>query len=208
MPVIKVVNQANQPVGDLTLSDKVFAVTVNRHLLWEAVQSHLQNVRRGTASTKTRGEVSGGGKKPWKQKGTGRARAGSSRSPLWYKGGVTFGPKPRDYSWDLPKQARREAIRCALTAKLADGEILVVDAIKLSASKTKEMASVLKTLNSNGKTTLVLGEKDEAIRLSSRNLKGLRILNPENINTYDLIDCDKLLMTRSGVTKVEESLSK
>jgi large subunit ribosomal protein L4 len=208
MPVIKMVNQENQPAGELNLSDKVFAVKVNKHLLWEAVQSHLLNVRRGTASTKTRGEVSGGGKKPWKQKGTGRARAGSNRSPLWYKGGVTFGPKPHDYQWDLPKQARREAIRCALTAKLSDGELLVVDALKLTAAKTKEMAAVLKKLNPAGKTTLVLGEKDDAIRLSGRNLKSLRILNPENINTYDLIDCDRLLITRSGVTKVEESLSR
>jgi large subunit ribosomal protein L4 len=206
--MIKVVNQDNQPVGELSLSEKVFGVKVNKHLLWEAVQSHLQNVRRGTASTKTRGEVSGGGKKPWKQKGTGRARAGSSRSPLWYKGGITFGPKPRDYSWDLPKHARREALRCALTAKLADGELLVLDALKLTAAKTKEMASVLKKLNPAGKTTLVLAEKDEAIRLSGRNLKSLRILNLENLNTYDLLDCDRLLLTRSGVTKVEESLSK
>jgi large subunit ribosomal protein L4 len=208
MPVIKVVNQANQPAGEMTLSDKVFGVKVNRHLLWEAVQSHLNNVRRGTVSTKTRGEVSGGGKKPWKQKGTGRARAGSSRSPLWYKGGVTFGPKPRNYDWDLPKQARRQALRCALTAKLADGELMVVDALKLTAPKTKEMAGVLKSLSATGKTTLVLGEKDESVRLSGRNLKSLRILNPENINTYDLIDCDRLLMTRSSVTKVEESLSR
>lgn len=208
MPVIKVVNQDNQPVGELSLSDKVFGVQVNKHLLWEAVQSHLQNIRRGTASTKTRGEVSGGGKKPWKQKGTGRARAGSSRSPLWYKGGITFGPKPRDYSWDLPKQARREALRCALTAKLADGELMVLDTLKLTATKTKAMAAILKKLNPTGKTTLVLDEKDEAVRLSGRNLKSLRILNLENINTYDLIDCDRLLLTRSGVTKVEESLSR
>jgi len=208
MPVIKVVNQENQPVGELTLSDKVFGVEINKHLLWEAVQSHLQNVRRGTASTKTRGEVSGGGKKPWKQKGTGRARAGSSRSPLWYKGGITFGPKPRDYTWDLPRQARRDALRCALTAKLADGELLVLDALKLTAAKTKEMVAILKKLNPAGKTTLVLDQKDESIRLSGRNLKRLRILNLENINTYDLLDCDRLLLTRSGVTKVEESLSK
>jgi large subunit ribosomal protein L4 len=208
MPVIKVVNQDNQPVGELSLSDKVFGVKVNKHLLWEAVQSHLQNIRRGTASTKTRGEVSGGGKKPWKQKGTGRARAGSSRSPIWYKGGITFGPKPRDYTWDLPKQARREALRCALTAKLADGELLVLDALKLTAAKTKEMAAVLKKLNPAGKTTLVLDQKDDAVRLSGRNLKSLRIINLENINTYDLLDCDRLLLTRSGVGKVEESLSK
>jgi len=208
MPVVKVVNSENQPVGEITLSDKIFAAKVNTHLLWEAVQSHLQNVRRGTSSTKTRGEVSGGGKKPWKQKGTGRARAGSNRSPLWYKGGITFGPKPRDYTWEMPKQARRQAIRCALSAKLADGELTVLDEMTLVAPKTKEMAAILKKVSPEGRATLVLGTPDEKVQLSSRNLKALRVLNPQNINTYDLIDCNRLLLTRAAVTKIEESLSR
>jgi large subunit ribosomal protein L4 len=208
MPVVKVVNQDNQAVGELTLSDKVFGVKVNTHLLWEAVQSHLQNLRRGTASTKTRAEVSGGGKKPWKQKGTGRARAGSNRSPLWYKGGISFGPKPRDYTWELPKQLRRQALRCALTAKLADGEVMVLDELKLTAVKTKTLAGVMKKLVPTGKTTLVLGQPDENVRLSSRNLKTVRVLNSQSINTYDLIDCDRLLLTKAAVTSIEETLSR
>lgn len=208
MAVVKVVNRENQPVGEMTLSDKVFAAKLNTHLLWEAVQSHLANVRRGTSSTKTRGEVSGGGKKPWKQKGTGRARQGSIRAPHWYHGGVSFGPKPRDYTWEMPKQARRQALRCALSAKLADGEMVVLDELILTAPKTKEMASLLKKVSPEGKTTLVTGGPDETIQLSSRNLKTLRILNPQNINTYDLIDCRRLLLTRTAVTKIEETLSR
>jgi large subunit ribosomal protein L4 len=208
MPVVKVINRENKPVGEMTLSDKVFAAKINKHLLWEAVQSHLQNLRQGNASTKTRGEVSGGGKKPWKQKGTGRARAGSNRSPLWYHGGVSFGPKPRDYTWEMPKQLRRQAMRCALSAKLADGELLVLDDLKLQAAKTKEMASFLKKVSPSGRTTVVLGGPDASIQLSSRNLKSVRILVPQNINTYDLIDCQCLLLTKAAVTKIEESLSR
>lgn len=208
MPVVKVVNRDNQPVGEITLSDKIFAAKVNGHLLWESVQSRLANARRGTASTKTRGEVSGGGKKPWRQKGTGRARAGSNRSPLWYHGGTMFGPKPRDYTWEIPRKLRRQAMCCALTAKLADQELIVLDELTLPAAKTKEMAKVLKTFNPNGRTTLVLGQTDPAVRLSGRNLKTLRILNPQNLNPYDLLDCDRLLVTRAAVNKIEEQLSR
>jgi large subunit ribosomal protein L4 len=208
MPLVKVVNRENQPVGEMTLSEKVFAAKVNTHLIWEAVQSHLANVRRGTASTKTRAEVSGGGKKPWKQKGTGRARAGSNRSPIWTKGGISFGPKPRDYTWEMPKQARRQAMRSALSAKLADGEITVVQDFTLPAVKTKDMVAILKKVSPDGRTTLVLGAPDDTLRLSGRNLKALRILNPQNLNTYDVVDCRRLLLTQSAVTKIEESLNR
>lgn len=208
MPLVKVVNRENQPVGEMTLSDKVFAAKVNTHLIWEAVQSHLANIRRGTASTKTRGEVSGGGKKPWKQKGTGRARSGSTRSPIWTKGGTSFGPKPRDYTWEMPKQARRQAMRSALSAKLAGGEITVLQDLVLPAIKTKDMALLLKKVSPEGRTTLVLGGPDERVRLSGRNLRALRILNPQNLNTYDVVDCRRLVLTREAVTKIEESLNR
>jgi len=208
MPSVKIVNQTNQPVGEMTLGDKVFGAKVNRHLLWEAVQSHLATIRRGTAATKTRGEVSGGGIKPWKQKGTGRARAGSNRSPLWYHGGITFGPQPRDYCWELPKKIRQQALRCAFSAKLADNEMVVLDALKLSGIKTKEMAGVLKNLKLSGRTTFILDKVDDTVRLSGRNLESLRILNLQNVNTYDGLDCDHLLMTRDAVTQIEERLSK
>jgi large subunit ribosomal protein L4 len=208
MPSVKVVNQQNQPVGELALTDKVFGVKVNGHLLWEAVQSQQANTRRGTAATKTRAEVSGGGIKPWKQKGTGRARAGSNRSPLWYKGGITFGPQPRDYTWELPKKIRQQALRCAFSAKLADGEIVVLDQLQLAASKTKEMIGILKTLKLSGRTTFILDKMDDKIRLSGRNLSFLRIINPQNLNTYDVLDCDHLLMTRDAATQIEEKLSK
>jgi len=208
MPVIKVVNLENQPVGEMNLSEKIFGAKVNQHLLWEVVQSHLACKRRGTASTKTRGEVSGGGAKPWRQKGTGRARAGSNRSPLWYKGGIVFGPKPRDYTWEMPKKMRQAALRSAFSAKLADGEMVVVDELTMPEIKTQEMVKVLKTLKLNGRTTLVLDKQDEKVRLSGRNIKALRILNLQNINTYDLLDCDHLLLTREAITQIEEKLSK
>lgn len=208
MPTIKVVNRENQPAGELSLSDKVFGAKVNQHLIWEAINSYLANKRRGTHSTKTRGEVSGGGAKPWRQKGTGRARAGSNRSPLWYKGGITFGPKPRDYSWAMPKKMRRQAICSALSAKLKDNEMVVVDELTFSEIKTKNMAGVLKSLNLDGKTTFVLGERDNNVRLSGRNIKALKIVNPDNINTYDLINCDNLLLTKAAITKIEETLGK
>ncbi len=208
MPTIKMVNKDNQPSGELTLSEQVFGTKINQHLIWEAINSHLANKRRGTHSTKTRGEVSGGGAKPWKQKGTGRARAGSNRSPLWYKGGVVFGPKPRDYSWDMPKKMRRQAICSVLSAKVKDNVMVVLDELTLGEIKTKAMVAVLKGLNLEGKITFVLGEKDDTIRLSGRNIHNLRILNPDNINTYDLVNCDNLLMTKAAVTKIEETFGK
>jgi len=208
MPVLKIVNRENQSVGEVTVSDKVFGAKVNKHLLWEAVQSHLANQRRGTSSTKTRGEVSGGGAKPWRQKGTGRARAGSNRSPVWYKGGIVFGPKPRDYTWLLPQAQRRQALRSALSAKVADGEVVVLDELKLAQIKTKLLAGLLQNLKlSSGRTTLVLAKADETVRRSGRNIGSLRILNPENINTYDLLNCDHLLLTRDAVNRLEERLN-
>jgi large subunit ribosomal protein L4 len=208
MPMIKVVNRENKSVGEMTLSDKVFGAKVNQHLLWEAVQSHLANKRRGTACTKTRAEVSGGGAKPWKQKGTGRARAGSNRSPIWTKGGVTFGPKPRDYTWEMPKKMRQVALRSVFSAKVADGEVLVLDELTFPEVKTKEMVKMLQQLNLKGRTTVVLDKQDEKVRMSGRNIQKLQILNPQNLNTYDLINCDHLLLTREAITQIEEKLSK
>ncbi|MCD4813988.1 50S ribosomal protein L4 [bacterium] len=208
MPVLKVVNRENQPVGEVSLSDKVFGAKVNQHLVWEAVQSHMANKRRGTACTKTRAEVSGGGAKPWRQKGTGRARAGSNRSPLWNKGGVTFGPKPRDYTWEMPKKMRRQALCSVFSAKLADEQMVVLDQLVFSEIKTKEMVAVLKNLKLGGQTTIVMDSQDEKVRLSGRNIEKLLILNPQNINTYDLVNCDHLVVTREAINQIEERLGK
>ncbi len=206
MPVVQMVNYENQPAGEISLSEKVFGRKINRHLLWEAVQSYQASQRRGSACTKTRAEVSGGGAKPWRQKGTGRARAGSNRSPLWRKGGVTFGPKPRDYTWELPKKMRRLAMCTALSAKLADQEIVILDELAVEEIKTKKIIQVLKNLKLNGRITLVPGGPDDKLRLSGRNIKSLHILNPQNISTHGLLDCDCLLMTSAAVKQIEESL--
>ena len=208
MPVLQMVNHENQPAGEIVLSEKVFGRKINRHLLWEATQSHLASRRRGTACTKTRAEVSGGGAKPWRQKGTGRARAGSNRSPLWRKGGVTFGPKPRDYTWELPKKMRSLAMCTALSAKLADQEIVILDELVVAEIKTKKIIQLLKNLKLNGRTTMIPGQADDKLRLSGRNIKSLLILNPQNIFTYGLLDCDCLLMTRAAVTHLEEKLGR
>ena len=208
MPTLKVINTENQPVDEVNLSEKVFGLKVNQHLLWEAVKSYLANQRRGTASTKTRAEVSGGGAKPWKQKGTGRARAGSNRSPLLYKGGVVFGPKPRDYSWALPKKMKAKAICTALSAKVADEKVLILDELTLSEVKTKAMLAILKKLDLISKTTLLIEKPERNINLSGRNLKKLQMLNLDNINTYDLLNCDKVVITRAAVNKLEEKFGK
>lgn len=208
MPMVQMVNHENQPAGEISLSEKVFGRKINRHLLWEAIQSHQASRRRGSACTKTRAEVSGGGAKPWRQKGTGRARAGSNRSPLWRKGGVTFGPKPRDYTWELPKKMRRLAMCTALSAKLADKEMVVLDELAVEEIKTRKIVQILKNLKLNGRITLIPGQADDKLRLSGRNIKSLSILNPQNIFTYGLLDCDCLLMTRAAVSYIEENLGR
>ncbi|MGB4186359.1 MAG: 50S ribosomal protein L4, partial [Limnochordia bacterium] len=170
MPKVAVYNMEGVQIGDIELNDAIFGVTINEALMHQAVLSHLANRRQGTAATKSRGMVRGGGRKPWRQKGTGRARVGSIRSPLWVGGGVVFGPQPRDYSFSLPKKARRMALKSALSAKVRDGELIVLDELNIEEPKTKLMVKVLKALNADKKPLIVIGDWDANIELATRNI--------------------------------------
>ncbi len=204
MPKVDVYDLNGQVVGEEELSDDIFGAPVSHALMHQAVRVYLANRRAGTASTKTRGEVRGGGRKPWRQKGTGRARHGSIRSPIWRGGGVVFGPKPRDHRLLMPKKARRQALRSALSAKLRDGELLVVDQFQLPEYKTKVVAQVLERLQAGRKPLLVTAEPDPDLRRAARNLPGVRMVCASCLNTYEVLDSTRLLITRDAVKKVEE----
>lgn len=204
MPTVDVYNEQGERVGELELSDKVFGAEVKEHLLYEVSQMLLNNRRRGTASTKNRGEVRGGGRKPWRQKGTGRARHGSIRSPIWVGGGIVFGPKPRDYRYSLPKKVRRMALRSALSSKLQRKELTVLEGLKMSEPKTRDMVRLLNNLNAKGKVLLVTAEPDLNIFKSGRNLPGLTTALARQINVLDVLDCDRVIMTKDAVAVVEE----
>lgn len=206
MPKVPVYNTAGEQVAELELSEAVFAAPYNPSLLHQAVVMYQANRRQGTASTKTRAEVSGGGRKPWRQKGLGRARHGSIRSPIWVGGGVVFGPKPREYRQSMPKKARRAALRSALSAKVRAGELIVLDDLQLGQPKTKEMANVLKRLSAERKPLIVLGERNRNVELSARNLPGAETAQAEDINVYQVLAHDRLVMTRAAVAKLEEAL--
>lgn len=206
MPVVPVFNMEGEQVGEITLRDDVFGLEPNVPLMHEAVRMHLANRRQGTHSTKTRGEVSGGGRKPWRQKGTGRARHGSIRSPLWRHGGVVFGPKPREYGFQMPRKARRLALRSALSAKVRDGELVVVDRLTLAEPKTRVMAGVLRNLKAGPKPLIVMAEKDPNVVLAARNLPGVRLLPADALSVYSVLDSHRLVMTREAVARVEEAL--
>ncbi|MBO8169389.1 MAG: 50S ribosomal protein L4 [Thermoanaerobacteraceae bacterium] len=208
MPKVAVYNVQGEQVGDIELKDAVFGVPVNEPVIHQAVVAQLANRRQGTHSTKSRGEVSGGGRKPWRQKGTGRARVGSIRSPLWRGGAITFGPKPRDYRKRLPKKVKRLAIKSALSAKVEEGNLIVLDELSFEKPKTKEMVKVLKALNAEGKALVITEGKDNKnVVLSARNIAGVKPLSPENINVVDIVHYDKLLITKEAVRKVEEVLA-
>ena len=204
MPKVDVYDVNGQVVGEADLLDDVFGAPVNHALMHQAVRVYLANRRAGTASTKTRGEVRGGGRKPWRQKGLGRARHGSIRSPLWRGGGVVFGPKPRDWRLRMPKKARRQALRSALSAKLRDGELLVVDRLELPEYKTKVVAQVLERLQAGQKPLLVTAEPDPELRRAARNLPGVRTVVASCLNTYEVLDCTRIVITQDAVKKVEE----
>jgi large subunit ribosomal protein L4 len=199
---LPVVSQAREARGDVQVPAAVLAGPVREHLLHEAVRSQLASRRAGTASTKTRAFVRGGGKKPWKQKGTGRARAGSSRSPIWAGGAVVFGPLPRDYSYHMPKSARRAALQSALAARHADGHLLVVDELKLAEPKTKRMVECLHGLGIEGSALLVTGELDSSIARASRNLPNVKVLPAGGLNVFDVLRHANLVMTRDALTRV------
>ncbi len=206
MPKVAVYNKEGATVGEITLSDAVFGAEVNPGLLHEAVQMYLANQRQGTHDTKTRAEVAGGGRKPWRQKGTGRARQGSIRAPHWRHGGVVFGPHPRDYGWTMPKKARRAALRQALSSKVANGELIVLDSFDLEAPKTKEVAALLKALGATRKPFLVTADYNVNVYKSARNIPGVNVNEVRNLNVYEVLNSEKLILTKDAVAKVEEVL--
>ncbi len=204
MPKVDVYNISGQKVGDMDLNDSIFGVEVNQVAMHSAVVNYLANARQGTQSTKTKAEVSGGGKKPWRQKGTGRARHGSIRNPQWTGGGVALGPKPRSYKYTLPKKVKRIALKSALTSKVAENNIIVLDDLKLEAIKTKEMVNVLNNLKVDSSALIVLPEVDRNVILSARNLEGVKTTTTNSINTYDILRYNKFIVTKDAVSKIEE----
>jgi len=206
MAEIDIKDKNNASVGKLTLPETVFSVSTKQGTVHDSIVNYLANQRQGTHATKTKGLVSGGGKKPYKQKGTGRARAGSSRSPLWKGGGTVFGPQPRDYSYSLPKKAKKVALYGALSAKYADGEITVIDGISFEKPRTKDMVALLKSLGLNGKTTLiVLPEKNESVLFSARNIPGITVMRVTDLNTYEVAVHNRLLITKQAVEMLAEA---
>ena len=203
MPTVGLFNKEGNKIEDIQLNDNIFAVEVNADAMHQVVVALLANKRQGTQSTKTRSEVRGGGIKPWRQKGTGRARQGSIRAPQWIKGGVVFAPKPRDYRMSIPKSMRRVAMLSALTSKVQNDEMVVLDSLTLEAPKTKEIVKMLNAFNAK-KTLIVTAEANETVYKSARNIEGVAVLPVNNINVYDLLKYSKVIMTKDAVSKIEE----
>lgn len=206
MPIVDVFNLNHEVTGQLELSDAIFGVPVKTHVLHEVVLYQLAKRRAGTAKAKGRSEVSGGGKKPWKQKGTGRARAGTSRSPIWRGGGTIHGPQPRDYDMRIPKKVRRLALKMALSQKIIDAEFKVLDQFKLERIKTKDFVDLL-TRFELGKTLVVLPERDEAIEKSARNIPNVKVLRSEGLNVYDLLNYHAVILSKDCISRIEEALA-
>ncbi len=207
MPKIAVFNVSGAQVGEIELADSIFGITPNDHVLHDAIVMQQASQRSGTSKTKGRSEVRGGGRKPWKQKGTGRARQGSIRSPQWRGGGIVFGPTPRSYAYKLPKKVRRLAIKSALSSKVIDNEIIVLDLLTINQPKTKVMLDVLKNLKIDRKALVVTAEYDDNIALSARNIPGVKLVVADGINVLDVIGYDKVIMTKEAVQKIEEVLA-
>lgn len=205
MPKVKLYNIAGQETGEIELNDSVFGVDYNEAVIHQAVVRQMANERLGTHATKTRGLVRGGGKKPWKQKGTGRARVGSIRSPLWVGGGTVFGPTPRSHAKDMPRKARQLAVKSALSEKLRANELIVIDAIDFEAPKTKNVVKMLADLHSEGKALIVDGARNTV--LSARNIPGVKAYASSGLNIYDIVNTDKLFLTQEAVKKIEEVLA-
>lgn len=208
MPKIAVYNTEGQQVDEIELKDEIFGVQVNEPLLHQAVQVYLANQRQGTQSAKTRAEVRGGGRKPWRQKGTGRARQGSIRSPQWTGGGVVFAPKPRDYSQKFPKKMRRQAMLSALSSKAKSNEIMVLDSLVMEEPKTSFIHGMLKNLNAGKKALIVVKGKDETVAKSARNIPGVKAAFAGGLNVYDILKYDTFVITRDAVKEVEEVYGK
>lgn len=204
MPKVALYNMNGDQVGEIELSDNIFGIPVHQQALHDAVTMHLAGKRRGTHDTKTRSQVRGGGRKPWRQKGTGRARHGSIRSPIWRGGGIVFGPHPRDYSFRVPKKVRRLAMKSALSSKVDGGSLVVLDELKFDLPKTKDMIKVLENLKVNNKALVVTAEKEEAVIKSARNIPGVKPVSVPGLNVYDLLAHNTLLITKDAVARVEE----
>lgn len=205
--LVDVVNAKNETVDRCELPEAIFEAPVKPHLLHDVVRMQLANRRQGTAKTKGRAEVSGGGKKPWKQKGTGRARAGSTRSPLWRHGGTVFGPHPRSYAYEVPKAVRRQALLAALTTKAQAGAVRIVESLGLERPSTKAMVGLLKGSGVTGKALVVLPARDEVLEKSARNLRTVRVLTVQGLNVYDVLRADTLVLTPEGLQTLREVLA-
>jgi large subunit ribosomal protein L4 len=203
---INIVNANNEPVGDIELNDELFGGRVKRDLIWESVVQQNASERRGTHATKNRALVSGSGKKPWRQKGTGRARVGEIRNPLWRKGGTVFGPQPRSYAFELPKKVQRGALRAALAQKAQDGALVIVDKLEAAEKKTRATAAMLKKLGATGKTLIIDVAPQEDFALSARNITGLSLVAPSRVTARDVMDTSKIIATREAIEKLQEAL--
>jgi large subunit ribosomal protein L4 len=203
---IDIVNSKNEKVGALELNDQLFGGKVNADLIWSAVVQENASERRGTHATKNRALVSGSGKKPWRQKGTGRARVGEIRNPLWRKGGTVFGPMPRSYAYELPKKVRRGALAAALAQKISDGAVIVVDRLESSDRKTKSTAELLKRLGATGKTLVIDVKPDDGFSLSARNIAGVKLVATNRVTARDVVDTTRIVATRDAIEKLQEAL--
>jgi large subunit ribosomal protein L4 len=208
MAEIEVKNLANEVVGKLELSDMVFKAEFNQPLIWEAVKHYNDSLRSGTASTKVRGEVSGSGKKLWRQKGTGRARVGSIRSPLWRHGGTVHGPKPRDYSFRFPRKKLHVAMRSALSAKLSENSVAVIENLTPESSKTKDFQKILKNMGLTGKVLIIDSSRNNNLLLSSRNLPKVKLVQGTGVNIFDVVNSNTLLFSKDSILQVQEALSR
>ena len=206
MPKVSLLNQTGSSVGEIELNDAVFGIAPNSNVLFDAVVAQRASLRQGNHKVKNRSEVAGGGRKPWKQKGTGRARQGSIRSPQWRGGGVVFGPVPRSYSYKLPKKVRRLALRSALSAKVLEQNFIVLESLMFDAPKTKDFLKVLKDLSIEKKALFVTAELDENVAKSARNIPGVSVVSATGINVLDLLGHDKIVVTKAAVEKIEEVL--
>ena len=204
MSTVSVFDMAGKETGTMELADSVFGIVPKTAVMHAAVVNYLANQRQGTQSTLTRAEVSGGGKKPWRQKGTGHARQGSTRAPQWTHGGIALGPKPRDYSYALPKKVRRLALKSAFSAKVAAGDMLVLESLSLETYRTKAIAEMLRALGADKKVLLVLPENDQVLVRSARNIPGVKTAQVSTLNTYDVVNADKFIVVKDAVARIEE----
>ena len=207
MPTVEVFNMTGQKVSDMELAENVFGVEINEGLVHQAVVMQLASQRLGTHATKTRGMVRGGGRKPWKQKGTGRARSGSTRSPIWVGGGTIFGPHPRSYAFSMPRKQRRLAIKCALTDKVNNKDFIVLENLEFSAPKTKDVVKMLSDFSIDNKALIITADFVENVEKSSRNIPGVKAINSNGLNVYDILNHNKLFITKDAITRIEEVLA-